>query len=350
MRARTKLAITLAAPFLGLVLAELVVRAGGWRALPQPRATGAVFREVADSPLRFVNIPGGEQRIRYERGEGEPALEIFMHVNAQGFRGPLVPEAKPADVFRIACIGDSHTFGYGVGEAETWPDVLRESLAAHASTKRIEVLNCGVNAYDTEQEALFLEEHVLRFEPDLVLVQFYMNDTAIRDLPGAPAPDPDFWLALAHPWRQGFVRSLRARSRFVDLVLSNVYRRRHLAQFGRDRVNLFADDSPGWVRCRAALVRMRDHLRASDTRFAVVLFPFLFADGEKLASHEPFATVSRFCADEGIACFDFEPDFEGRDLEALRVHPLDYHANAEGHRVFGEAVAREIVRANLVPR
>ncbi len=349
LRTRAKLAITLAAPLLGLALAEAVVRVGGWRALPQPRAQGAVTQAVPGSAVRFVNLPGGEQRVRYERPDGEPALEIVARVNAHGFRGPLVDEQRPAGVFRIACIGDSHTFGYGVGEGETWPDVLRDSVRAQALSRPCEVMNCGVNAYDTEQEVLFLEEHVLRFGPDLVLVQFYMNDAALRDLPGAPPPAGDFWLELAHPWRRGFVRSLREHSRFVDLVLTDVYRRRHLAQFGRDRANQFAEDAPGWIRCRAALMRARDRLKSAGIDFAVVPFPFLFRDGEHLASHAPFAAVTQFCAEQGIACFGFEADFLGQDLEALRVHPLDYHANSAGHRIFGEGVARELARANKLP-
>jgi lysophospholipase L1-like esterase len=347
---RAKLSITLAAPILGIAIAEIVVRVGGWRALPAPRVQGAVFHDVPDSPLRFVNLPGGEQIIRYERPAPEAPLEIVSRVNAQGFRGPLVDAKKPAGVFRIACVGDSHTFGYGVAEGNTWPDALREALSRLPLSQPCEVMNCGVNAYDTEQEVLFLEQYVLPYEPDLVLLQFYMNDTALRDLPDAPPPEGDFWLELAHPWRRGIVRELRQRSQFIDLVLSNIYRRRHLSQFGRDRVNQYADAAAGWIRCRSAISRASDRLAASNIRFALVLFPFLFEDGGRLASHGPFSTVSAYCAQRGVACFDFESDFLGRDLDALRVHPLDYHTNDAGHRIFGEAVARELDRANLLPR
>ena len=99
---------------------------------------------------------------------------------------------------------------------------------------------------------------------------------------------------------------------------------------------------------RAALIRARDRLRADHIGFAVVLFPFLIREDGKLLSHDAFRIVSNFCRANEIECWNLESDYDGMDVDALRVHPLDFHANARGHRIFGEGVARRLVDSSLL--
>src|SRR5690606_22420768 len=130
----------------------------------------------------------------------EPRV-VEMRVNEAGFRGSLPITPKPADVVRVACIGDSHTFGWGVGEDETWPAYLADELARRYPERRFEVLNCGVNNYDTRQEVVWLQQRVLAYEPDLVLLQFYVNDAAVRGVDPLERAKPDRWMIWTTPGR-----------------------------------------------------------------------------------------------------------------------------------------------------
>ena len=51
-------------------------------------------------------------------------------VNAAGFRGPQRSREKPPGVLRIATLGDSSTFGYGVPYADTFSAQLETRLNA----------------------------------------------------------------------------------------------------------------------------------------------------------------------------------------------------------------------------
>lgn len=348
MRGRAKLLLTLASLPAGLLACEFAVRAFDLGPARHFETRGNLFHVLEDPVQLYDNAPEAEQRVLYwdERG-GDPRT-VRMRVNAQGFRGPEVERAKPEGTFRIACVGDSHTFGYGVDEGQSWPDHLRALLRERDPERPIEVLNCGVNAYDTLQELLWTRASVLPFEPDLVLLQYHVNDAAARGVKRLEPPPRDLLLDLSHPARGGWVGSLRSVSRFADLVLDGVYRRRWLGGFAAERLLRYADGDPGWQRARDALRDMRDELAAREIAFGVVLYPFLVEQDDRLTSHEAFVIVAAFCEEERIPCLDPERDFLGHDVDELRSSLHDFHGNDAANRIFAQSVADWIAERRLL--
>ena len=98
-----------------------------------------------------------------------------MYINRDGFVGPQVTRDKPDGTFRIAVLGDSVAFGYGVSAHENFPAVLR-GLLADSQQQKIEVINAGVDGYNTRQEAELFRVKVRPFAPDLVILQVCFND------------------------------------------------------------------------------------------------------------------------------------------------------------------------------
>jgi lysophospholipase L1-like esterase len=344
-RRRGRLLVLLASPLVGLLLAELGLRAFGLRSPSRPEITGNLFRESDDSILLFENRPGAVKVFRYREHRGNPARVVEHRINADGFRGPLVARERTPGVARIACIGDSHTFGEGVAEDQTWPAHLARLLAER---EPVEVLNCGVDAYDTLQEVVLLERRVVDYAPDLVLLQYYINDVTGRGLGGEEPPG--LLLQLTAPHRKGWIGELRRRSWLVELVLDSVYRRGGATYYVDAQSELYGPTSPGWVRAREALVRARDFLAGRGIAFGVVLYPFLVEREGVLASHAAFEVVVRFCAEQGIPCLDAEHVFLGRDLDPLRVSAHDVHANGGAHALFAGAVVDWIDEYGWVAR
>lgn len=80
---------------------------------------------------------------------------------------------RPLSVSRIVCFGDSLTFGTGASEGRDYPSVL-EKLTG------VEVINAGVPGNTTENALERVDEDVLAYEPDVVLITLGGNDLKNR--------------------------------------------------------------------------------------------------------------------------------------------------------------------------
>jgi len=94
-----------------------------------------------------------------------------VHINSQGTRGPEFATEKPAGTFRILSLGDSRTFGWGLSQSETYSEQFGQLLQAQlGTTKRVEVINGGVNAWSYPQMLVFYRDFAAAWKPDLVIV------------------------------------------------------------------------------------------------------------------------------------------------------------------------------------
>ncbi len=119
-----------------------------------------------DAAIGFVNAPNVDRRA---------FGNVVGRTNGAGFRSKVeLAREKGAATFRVVGMGDSVMWGIRVNEEDTFLGVLGELLRdSHAD---LEVVNAGVIGYSTYQERLLLEERVVAYEPDLVIVNFCGND------------------------------------------------------------------------------------------------------------------------------------------------------------------------------
>lgn len=101
-----------------------------------------------------------------------------VRLNRFGFRERDFDLDKAADVYRIAVIGDSLTFGKGIEEGDRFSNLLEQRLNADKSRRdtNYEVLNFGRPGANTLDEIGFLTEAVLPARPDFIVLQWYKND------------------------------------------------------------------------------------------------------------------------------------------------------------------------------
>ena len=99
-------------------------------------------------------------------------------INALGLRGPDVVLPKPPGRRRVACFGDSITFGYGVGDTESYPYLVGQRLAAAGG----EAVNAGVTGY-TSYQVLGLAHRLLPvIDADVATFCVGWNDAGTRPL------------------------------------------------------------------------------------------------------------------------------------------------------------------------
>jgi hypothetical protein len=131
------------------------------------------------SNLRGLITPHLDDNIIYDM---IPNLEVMFQrvpvkLNSCGMRSPERSLQKPPNTFRIALLGDSFAFGWGVKQEESFAQVLEDTLNRISNNKpKFEVLNFGTPGYSTFQEVAKFKEIGLKFKPDAVLVFFIEND------------------------------------------------------------------------------------------------------------------------------------------------------------------------------
>ena len=128
----------------------------------------------------FFLVPGGGnclQRSGSLSMEFRPSCIGEMHethfaTNALGFRGPELRD----NATRILAIGDSCTWGWHVGQDESYPTALQRLLDQQDGAGRYQVLNAGVPGYTSYQVLVALREKGLPLQPSIVILAVGFND------------------------------------------------------------------------------------------------------------------------------------------------------------------------------
>jgi lysophospholipase L1-like esterase len=100
--------------------------------------------------------------------------DFKVTTNADGLRTTLTKERTPG-VKRVAVMGDSTVFGWGVDDGGALSDGLQAEVAA-AMPGAVEILNAGQPGYSTTQAAWLFDTVVADYTPDRVIVFIPMHD------------------------------------------------------------------------------------------------------------------------------------------------------------------------------
>src|SRR3989344_628878 len=109
--------------------------------------------------------------------------------NSLGFRDQGHSIEKPPDTKRIIILGDSIVYGQMVEFDQIFPQVLEKFLNRETTDSNYEIISLARAGWNTKIQLEALEEKGLQFDPDLVIVAFYLNDTQIKR---NPSPEEDF--------------------------------------------------------------------------------------------------------------------------------------------------------------
>ncbi|MBU0469319.1 MAG: hypothetical protein KJ736_09720 [Candidatus Omnitrophica bacterium] len=116
---------------------------------------------------------GWKNQPNFEKTKTWPYRQTLEKINSEGWRDKDYKFIKEDDVFRVAIIGCSRTYGYGVNVDETYTKVL-ERMLNEKYPQKFEVMNFGVNGYGLSQMALNYQKNVKNYSPDIVILQFYL--------------------------------------------------------------------------------------------------------------------------------------------------------------------------------
>ena len=187
---------------------------------------------------------------------------------------------------------------------------------------------------------MYLERRWLALDPDLVLIQFYLNDAyddrallnrgqelGIYDRPTGPGKHS--YLADLVQHRVYVYRSRRAIERY--------YRRHFFADAPRFLAQP-GDMDIDWTVARQALVRAVELARQHKVPIALVIFPEFY----QLDGNYPFEAIHRVvretCQAVPMPVLDLLDVYRGKHPQDLWVHPTDHHPNEKAHKMAAEAI------------
>jgi len=279
-----------------------------------------------------------------------PSLDLLWNgrtftTNIFGMRDREYTLQKPADTYRIALLGPSHAMGNGVGDGETFEQLAEQRLnqeIAEGTQRKVEILNFAVDGFTLPQQLAMLEDRVLQFDPDMVIVNHYhrgrtMTETYLSKITWKGIPVSEELRAILA--RAGIDQVDRGsvpiptelgRSLARSLGLNP---RMPQGEFDA-RVRRISDEVNDWALERIATV-VRDH-------GAVPVVLALNAVIDDVPTEVPNIAAMRRAQ---FLVFDLFAVFPAEDRPALRVAPWDDHPNQVGHQLIADAFYSELIGA-----
>ena len=193
---------------------------------------------LAEGLLRILDHPLSRPYVNYSRWyepsdlfghqlvpnfEGYGPLNVLVKTNSAGFRDREHAKVKKRGTLRILGLGDSFTFGWGVAADESFLSRL-EKLLHDATGKDVEVINTGVPGWGLNQYYLYLKERGVQHSPDVVILNYFVNNNRDKILETIPAKEK--YQGGLH-YEGGFLRHLRVYNfaKSLSVLVKNKNRR-----------------------------------------------------------------------------------------------------------------------------
>lgn len=262
---------------------------------------------VSNPDLGFVHIPNGHAFL----------MGVDVNINSQGLRDYEYSLAKSPETYRIMMLGDSTTLGWGVPLEATVPKLLERELnqGRAPGIDRFEVLNAGVGNYNTVQEVTYYETIGKAFDPDFVVLVFFINDPE-------PVPKQRKRLLVDRSYLVAFVTS-----RFDNLLRLLGKRPEWKSYYA----SLYDDNKPAFQACRSALARLST--LGPRSRVLVALLPELHQiNDDSYPFKEQHKRVKNLLTSKGVPVIDLIDGLKDHGPEnTLWVTPTDDHPNGKAN-------------------
>ncbi len=306
-----------------------------------------------------VFVPDADLGWRHRPGFRGWLYDYWVEINAKGLRGPELAYERGPNEFRILLLGDSIAFGFGLRYEETFGHLMERDLAERVAGRKPVVILGAVTGYSPWQQLILLRREGLRYQPDLVLHCFYLNDVLeplqLVRFGGRQSP-ADVILAEGVLEWSGLYR-------FAIMSEVQLQRWLHHSQAGEHRellteLDLLKDPEndlvkQGWQTTLSDLDQIISECRAASVPIAMVCFPYRpQLDPDPPGEPWPQREIAAFCEDRGIPVLDLLPMMR-QWADALGDGDIILDMVCHPRAVVSPLIAREIIsfleRERLLP-
>lgn len=310
--------------------------------------------------LAYTLKPSTVTRLRWQ------SYDYVVEANELGFPGPSYREATADATLRILVTGDAFSSAEGVDTEDAWPRLLEDEL--NDSGLPAEVLNLSITGWGPNQYAAAVEQYAPDFEPDIILVSFFVNEfddidrnhADFHSSIGFHRPRPDgirAFLTLRH--LSTWTRTV-AKGRLRELLGRGEYRTGYF--FGnfeyleRENRALLEEAAPR-IEQRLADIHAVSASVAAELVVLLVPAPAQVADPADLRYYprgldindmarfdidQPQRITMSVCRGLDIECVDLRPPLQARATEQP-YQPANMHWTERGHEIVADFVRESLV-------
>jgi len=253
-------------------------------------------------------------------------MEVDVALNSLGHRSAELKNPKARNERRIYVLGSSITLGWGVAEGDGFVGRLEQRLNAEISPKsslRYTAINAGIGNYNTYYQVELFKRQVEATNPNVAVVQYYINDAE-------PNPEGEDIALLKY--------SLLAAFLYQNIKTMTAVSTKSLAEYYKD---LYQEGAPGWERAKASIKELKQITDKRDIRLIALLVPEL----HNLSKDGPYPTIyakiDAFFTKTGIPLVNPLPAFQAafnKDPSRAWAAPNDPHPSAPAHKILADAL------------
>ena len=338
---RTGVAVALVTTLLCVAAIEVALRIARLHQAPATLAELEERRERfrgGDVRLGHLIMPSDDPDIVYEL---IPGLDVVwrdvvtsrathVRTNCYGWRDDEWTSPKPSGQVRIAVLGDSTSFGWFIEREDNHPECLQWALNPVAGEDAVEVMNFSVPGYNSAMEKEVLRARALSHQPDIVVLQFEINDMHLPNFMKLPE---NVWrldrlylwdyLHSLHPrWKKA--RQAEALPELVGLDALELIEDENGArifQLDPDRIPPEHRDMAGPENCRRHIAEIGRICRERRLPAVMLLNPILvdsYGEDESTATDPQYAPYVETAREAGFIIADPTSDIQ----EFLSTHHL----------------------------
>lgn len=285
-----------------------------------------------------------------------------VYLNSFGFRDEEFSYNKSNQTFRIAIVGDSVTFGLYINDSSKMFSELLEFYLKDDNLE-YEVYNFGIGGYSTLQETILINETVLEFKPDMIIIIYILNDIDEE----VQFTIKNWFSEQEYYERRKVKEDLEQKSALCKiksrLKNSNIYRGISVA---RNKFDNTETVQKYWQEVWNELYNDKcrtDGLKTTFTNLGIISqnnnIPILIVNHPYILWGEtgyPQASINNmirdFSEDNDFYFLDLTPNYLEYDFNEIRLanNPTDkYHPNELGHEIISTAIYNYLIEQEIIP-
>jgi D-alanyl-lipoteichoic acid acyltransferase DltB (MBOAT superfamily) len=247
--------------------------------------------------------------------------QIFT-TNQYGMRDRNYPLEKDKYSLRMAMLGGSIELGSGVGDDETFENLLEDKLNEEdlwPYFKKIEILNFAIAGLHYPKQVGIAEERVKPFKPDILIYPFHLREEG-KALKSFSELFTDPSTLKNHPELLKYISlaNITAETSRQEAIRNLEPYKRELFIWALERMGQFCSEQdiiPIWLYVPTRMVR---------------------------SQQIEFEYLSEIAQSQGFFILDIRSAFEGYENKELRVAKWDNHPSALGHQLIANALFEEM--------